>query len=259
MDDKYEIQRRAAIAKRKKTEQDYRDRAAQNLAGHEYTCLAQQDNLVAWRCQTPKTTAYAFDILMTRFGIAVVGDIDNLTFSVGLGYGIEFLAGDDVTYYLHTKLSEVCKKRSFSEHLFREVLMRNIAQALHEECEEEMFESLPEWLQDPDRVDAIHWPEFRQIVLDKRRDMSHTDDRWMHWDDLLDTAHEVTFTDEAMLFMRDNSEQLCLGDEYYENRVDEPSQGLVQCLYMINHAAKAIVAQIAKATEAAETQPGSAA
>jgi len=251
MDDKYETQRRAAIANRKKTELDYMARAAENLARHEYTCLAQQENLVAWRCKAEQSTSYAFDILMTRFGIAVVGDIDNLTFSVGLGYGIEFLAGDDVTYYLHTKLSEVCKKRSFSEHLFREVLMRNIAQALHEECELEMFDSLPEWLQDPDKVDAAHWPEFRQLVLAKRRDMTHIDDRWLHWDDLLDTAHDVTFTDEAMLFMRDNSEQLCLGDEWYENRVDEPSQGLVQCLYMINHAAKAIVAQMASAVRVA--------
>lgn len=250
IDNQYEVRRQAAIANRKKTEQDYMARAAENLAQHEYTCLAQQDNLVAWRCKATKSTSYAFDILMTRFGIAVVGDIDNLTFSVGLGYGIEFLAGDDVTYYLHTKLSEVCKKRSFSEHLFREVLMRNIAQALHEECEEEMFDSLPEWLQDADKVDADHWPEFRQLVLAKRRDMTHIDDRWMHWDDLLDTAHEITFTDEAMLFMRDNSEQLCIGDEWYENQVDEPSKGLVQCLYMINHAAKAILAQTA-ATAAA--------
>ena len=50
-----------------------------------------------------------------------------------------------------------------------------------------------------------------------------------------------------MMFMRDSSEALCLGDEWYENRVDEPSQGLVQCLYMINHAAKAIMAQEAQA------------
>ena len=247
VDDKYETQRRAAIAKRKKTEQDYRDRAAENLVDHEYTCIADQKDAVIWRCKAAKNTFYAFDIVMTRFGIAVVGDIDNLTFSVGLGYGIEFLAGDDVTYYLHTKLSEVCKKRSFSEDLFREVLMRNIAQALREECEEAMFESLPEWLQDPDRVDAAQWPEFRQLVLAKRRDMSHTDDRWMHWDNALDAAHEITFTDEAMMFMRDNSEALCLSDEWYENRVDEPSQGLVQCLYMINHAARAIMTQKAQA------------
>jgi hypothetical protein len=247
MDDRYETKRRAAIAQRKKTEQDYRDRAAENMVDHEYTCIVDQKDAVIWRCKAAKNTFYAFDIMMSRFGIAVVGDIDNLTFSVGLGYGIEFLAGDDVTYYLHTKLSEVCKNRSFSEHLFREVLMRNIAKALHEECEEDMFESLPEWLQDPDRVNTVHWAEFRQLVLAKRRDMSHTDDRWMHWDDALDAAQEITFTEEAMIFMRDNSEALCLGDEWYENRVDEPSRGLVQCLYMINHAAKAIMAQKAQA------------
>jgi hypothetical protein len=123
---KYETRRRAAVAKRKKTEQHYRNRVAETMVGHQHTCLARQDNLVAWRCQPPQDKAYAFDILITRSGIAVVGDIDNLTFSVGLGYGIEFLAGDDVIYYMHVKLIEVCEKRSFSKHLFREVPMRNI-------------------------------------------------------------------------------------------------------------------------------------
>lgn len=66
----------------------------------------KQADVEVWRCKAESTTAYAFDIMMTRFGIAVVGDIGDLTFSVGLGYGISFLAGDDVTYYLHTKLNE---------------------------------------------------------------------------------------------------------------------------------------------------------
>jgi hypothetical protein len=60
--------------------------------------------------------------------------------------------------------------------------------------------------------------------------MSQTDDRWLHWDEALDAAHEIVFTEEAMVFMRDNSKVLCLGDESYENRVDKPSRGLVQCL-----------------------------
>lgn len=235
--------RLAFIAKRKKTEQEFQARAAENLAQHQYTCLVQQDDVVVWRCKAPQTTAYAFDIMMTRFGIAVVGDIDNLTFSVGLGYGLKFLAGDDVSYYLHVKLDERCKQRDFSEELFREVLMRNIAQELKSTCADELFDSLPAWLQDPDQVEGKHWLEFRDVVLAKRRDLSHTDDRWLQWDDLLDTAAEISFAEEAKLFMRDNSEVLCLGDEWYELRVDEPAHGLMQRLYMINHAAKAIVAQ----------------
>ncbi|WAH56593.1 hypothetical protein LZ023_26805 [Pseudomonas silvicola] len=235
--------RLAAIANRKKTEQDYRDRAAQNLADHEYTCIVQQDNAVIWRCKAPKSTAYAFDIMMTRFGIAVVGDIDNLTFSVGMGYGIEFLGGDDVTYYLHTKLDERCKQREFSESLFREVLMRHVAMAVEEECGAELYESLPEWLQDPDKVRAAHWGEFRQVVLAARRDLENGDDRWMHWDELFDQIAEISSTTEAQIFMRDNEEALFLGPEWYENRVDEPAQSLIQRLYMINHAAKAILAQ----------------
>ncbi len=245
-----EQSRQAFIARRKKTEQEYLARAAENMAQHEYTCLMQQDNLVAWRCKDPKSTAYAFDIMMTRFGIAVVGDIDNLTFTVGLGYGLKFLAGDDVTYYLHTKLDASCKKREFSEDLFQVVLMRAIIQELHSDCDEEIIINLPDWMQDEDLVEASNWPAFRAEVLKQRRDLDNGDDRWMHWDNLLDEAAEIGFTEEAQLFMRDNAKELCLGEEWYENRVDEPAQGLVQCLYMINHAAKAIMSQQA-AVEAA--------
>lgn len=234
--------RQAAKAQREKTEQDYKNRAAECMANHRYVCLVKQKDLEVWRCKAPGTTAYAFDIMMTRFGIAVVGDIDNLTFSVGLGYGMEFLSGEDVMYYIHSKLSERCKERTFSEDLFRQVLMRHIAMALHSECCEEVWDTLPAWLKDADLVHAEHWHDFRRIVLEQRRNLENGDDRWMHWDDLLGETADIGSTEQAMIFMRDNSDQLCIGDEWYENRVDEPCSGLVQRLYMINHAARTILA-----------------
>ncbi|WP_226342927.1 MULTISPECIES: hypothetical protein [Pseudomonas] len=98
--------REAYIDERRQTEAERKARAAEKLKDHQYTCLVKQSDVEVWRCKAERTTAYAFDIMMTRFGIAVVGDIGDLTFSVGLGYGMSFLAGDDVTYYLHTKLNE---------------------------------------------------------------------------------------------------------------------------------------------------------
>lgn len=66
-----------------------------------YTVLADTEQLKAWRCKAPGTTCYASDILITRFGIVIAGDINGLTFSVGLSCGTEFLAGDDISYYIH--------------------------------------------------------------------------------------------------------------------------------------------------------------
>ncbi|EKT4478407.1 hypothetical protein QEL91_004134 [Pseudomonas putida] len=235
--------REAYINQRRKTEDERKARAAEKLKNHQYTCLVKQADVEVWRCKADRTTAYAFDIMMTRFGIAVVGDIGDLTFSVGLGYGMKFLAGDDVTYYLHTKLNESHKKKVFSTDLFRQVLVSSICRELHDDCSEEIWDTLPAWVQDADLVRGSHWQEFRALTLIHRRDLHNGDDRWMHWDDLFDAAEQIGSTEEAHLFMRDNAEVLCLGEEWYEHRITETCDSLYAQLYMINHAAKAIMTQ----------------
>ncbi len=235
--------RKAYIDERRQTEAERKARAAEKLKDHQYTCLVKQADIEVWRCKAARTTAYAFDIMMSRFGIAVVGDIGDLTFSVGLGYGMSFLAGDDVTYYLHTKLNESHKKQVFSTNLFRQVLVSSICRELQVECSEDIWDTLPAWAQDADLVRGSNWQEFRALTLNHRRDIQNGDDRWMHWDDLFDVAEQIGYTEEAHLFMRDNAEVLCLGEEWYEHRVTETCESLYAQLYMINHAAKAIMAQ----------------
>lgn len=239
--------RAAYIEQRQQTQDERKARAAEKLKNHQYTCLVKHDDAEIWRCKAEGTTAYAFDIMMTRFGIAVVGDIGHLTFSVGLSYGMNFLAGDDVTYYLHTKLNESHKKQVFSTNLFRQVLVSSICRELHNDCSEEIWETLPAWAQDSDLVRGAHWAEFRALTLTHRRDLSNGDDRWMHWDNLFDAAENIGFTEEAQIYMRDNCQTLCLGEEWYEHRITETCDSLYAQLYMINHAAKAIMAQADKA------------
>ncbi|HCA6674610.1 TPA: hypothetical protein ACG5BG_002973 [Pseudomonas aeruginosa] len=235
--------REAYIEERLQTEAERKARASEKLKNHQYTCLVKQPDVEVWRCKAEGTTAYAFDIMMTRFGIAVLGDIGDLTFSVGLGYGMSFLAGDDVTYYLHTKLNETHKKQVFSTTLFRQVLVSSICRALHDECSEEIWDTLPAWAQDADLVCGSHWQEFRALTLTHRRDLDNGDDRWMHWDELFDDAERIGFTEEAHQLMRDHAEVLCLGEEWYEHRITKTCDSLYAQLYLINHAAKAIMAQ----------------
>lgn len=242
------------IAERKAEEVSRKNRAAENLSNHAYTQLIADSGVEVWRCMAPKTTSYAFDIMVSRFGIAIVGDIDNLTFSVGISYGIEFLAGDDVTYYIHTKLSECHKKREFSETKFKEVIASHICQEIAELIDDEDFEALPDWAKVPCRiVGDQHWSDLRTLVSDQTV-IDDAADIWSTWDDLLDTASEIGFTEEAQLFMRDNSEPLGLGDEWYEHRIDEVCEGLIDELYMINHASKEIMS-IKKAAEAEQSKP----
>ena len=120
------------ITQRKAEEAKRRERSAECLKGHEYTVLADTDQLTVWRCKAPGTSCYAFDIMITRFGIAIVGDINGLTFNVGLTYGIEFLAGNDIGYYIHSKLEEHCREREFDEEAFRAALVTGVCSQICE-------------------------------------------------------------------------------------------------------------------------------
>lgn len=132
------------IAQRKAEEAKRRERAAECLKDYEYTVLADTDQLKVWRCKAPGTTCYAFDILITRFGIAIVGDINGLTFNVGLSYGIEFLAGKDIGYYIHSKLEEHCREREFDEEAFRVALVTGVCSQICENThDDEDYAALP--------------------------------------------------------------------------------------------------------------------
>lgn len=105
--------------------QEFIARAEQILTGFEYTCLARGVGVEVWDCRRPGTSVYAFTISVAPRGIAVVGDIGALTFGVGSAFGLPFLAGDDVAYYIHSKLSH--EVRDGSVELDTEAFRRAVA------------------------------------------------------------------------------------------------------------------------------------
>lgn len=221
-----------------------RDEAAEYLKNHQYRALVDADDVKVWRCQQPGTSAYAFDIMLTRYGIAVVGDIANLTFSVGLGYGLDFLAGDDVGYYIHSKLDEKCKTREFDEPAFRRALIDGICQRIADEAEFDAYEELPDWVREEKErgPDGSHWMDLREFIRSEAR-KDDADDKWDEWDDLLREAHDIGDEHPAGAFMNEHCETLGLGPDWWEIRVTTPSTSLMRELYMIRHAALAILAQ----------------
>lgn len=243
------------IAKRKAEEAKRRERAAECLKDHEYTVLADTDQLKVWRCKAPRTTCYAFDILITRFGIATVGDIDGLTFNVGLSYGIEFLAGDDISYYIHSKLEEHCREREFDEDAFRAALVTGACSRICENTnDEEQYSLLPEWVRNDGGVgEAGRWQELIDLVDTKFAAIAYGEDGhdfWEKLDELLREASDISYVEQAHLFMSAYYEELGLGCDYWEISIDKPRDSLINRLYLINHAAKAIVAQQAEAKAA---------
>lgn len=243
------------LAKRKAEEAKRRDRAADCLKDHEYTVLADTDQLKAWRCKAPRTTCYAFDILITRFGIATVGDIDGLTFNVGLSYGVDFLAGDDIGYYIHSKLEEHCREREFDEDAFRAALVTGVCSQICESTnDDEQYSSLPDWVRNDGGVgEAGRWEELTDLVDTKFAAVAYGEDGhdfWEKLDELLREASDITYVEQAHLFMSTYYEELGLGCDYWEITIDKPRDSLINRLYLINHAAKAIVAQQAEAKAA---------
>lgn len=243
------------IAQRKAEEAKRRERAAECLKDHEYTVLADTDQLKVWRCKAPGTTCYAFDILITRFGIAIVGDINGLTFNVGLSYGIEFLAGRDIGYYIHSKLEEHCREREFDKEAFLAALVTGVCSQICENThDDELYAALPEWMRnDGGRHEAGRWDELRKLVEEQLAAIEYGGDGRDFWDSLndrLSEADDISYVEQASMFMSDHHEELGLGCDYWEITIDKPRDSLINRLYLINHAAKAIIAQQAEAKAA---------
>jgi hypothetical protein len=117
--------------------------------------LADLDGVEVWRFQEPGNTHYAFDLTITRFGISVHGDIGNIAFDVGSAYGLKFLAGNDVEYYMHSKLAAEFKAQEFNEVAFLDFVMdgaRNRLKGLEESL-------------DPDSEEEVDWSALDASAL----------------------------------------------------------------------------------------------
>lgn len=258
---------------------DYIEHAQEILATHVYTELANTPNLVAWNCQRPNSSCYGFDILITRFGIAIVGDIDNLTFRVGLSYGLNFLAGDDLGYYIHSKLDQHCKERELDEAVILDFCRRHWLEPLQElvsdwleddnddqERRNELVAALAKrgikdadqiaWIDDEKAIDKIKsldelrkifygiWntvSELEEFISEKRESFE-----LYEINEAIDQISGTNSEHHLYEIISDAPE----GDmEMSDWTFTKPSQSLIQNLYTINQAAKAILQQIATSKE----------
>lgn len=230
------------------------DMAKEDLKDHSYTCLVDNDQMEAWRCQAPGTSIYGFDIVITQWGIAVFGDIDGLTFRVGRDYGMAFLAGDDVNYYIRSKLDAPCRETELDP------------QALNKEIREGVINTLShaiDW-------EAL-WPDTSKDEWESRLESlrESTESLREFLDEMLATESEyeargpaqqgeflkmIDYVGEAAQLLEDApgcehehhayellNEAEHIEFEMCELRVSRPATALTHRLHLVNQAAKSIM------------------
>lgn len=112
-------------------------RAAQEMQGFSYVNIASDDRGVGditevWRCQRPGSGIWAFDMVASRRGLAVFGDIDGLIFRPGMTIRLLATASMD---YLVGKLEAQCREPGFDPVGFCSLCVGAVSDRLADEAD----------------------------------------------------------------------------------------------------------------------------
>jgi hypothetical protein len=218
-------------------------RVAEDLAQHQYTQLVNDNGVEVWRCKSPSTTCYGFDICVTRFGMSVMGDIGAIVFHVGSSYGINFLRHQS-DGYLYEKLDENCRRKVIDFDSIRDTVCTCIVARIDEEFSPE---EIPEWIAAiPENGATLEQAEQLVGWLQEREE---AEDGRLPFSELAAVIDEVdTFAEgrdaEVVLaydFLQEH-EALIAGSDLWETRISGPCPNVMARLYYVRHAANAIMA-----------------
>lgn len=194
-----------------------------------------------WRCTNNGSSTYGFDLAISRFGIAMYGDVDTLVFSVGSQYGIDFLARDSVCSYMIGKLEpEYREKREIDEDSLRQMLTtaglsllinKYVAYVPDDDTGNDLLE-LPEWATYDNP--AVTLDMVVEFMEQHENEQPHTKFEEFRESTgyLLDEVAPNGIGD-AEYHMRENYGVLNLGPEWYENTYSKHSGTLIQRLEML--------------------------
>lgn len=208
------------------------EQCAEWIKGHQFTQLAKSDAVEVWRCQTPGTHSYAFDLTVSRYGMAMYGDTGALVFDVGSGYGLKFLTNEDDDY-VFKKLDQSSRETDLDEAYLLEIVYRAIIDLL---AERDL--KLPEWLPPTDPM-ADRIKQLEDWLLGSEcKDGEHSAlvVALRECQDL-----EIRTTSAAYEWLSDNQELLELADDM-DYSLGKPTNAVMQRIYMLRHAAKQILA-----------------
>ena len=183
-----------------------------------------------YHCHKPGTSTYSFEIILGKMGIYVGGDIDSISYRVARG--IEFLAGDDIDYYQHSKLEHVYyDKKVIDKSLVEKYLIDTLWGATEGLPYEDIPDDRPKTLEEivafyqKHGLDKDVW-ESRES---KASPHNHAWDLYVNLNgcedlqEVYQTIHDSTFYDGEM------------------PAIDRADERVMFCLYMVHCAAKKIL------------------
>lgn len=219
--------------------------AAELIKDHQYTLLAKTDSLEAWRAQKPGSHAYAFDLVMSRYGIAMYGDTGSLVWKVGASYGLKFLTneGDD-DEYVFLKLDANCQEKDLDEDYLEWIVF----DAIEELLGLRNIPNLPEWLPDT-APKAERFKQQRDWLLANAAAEPEYGSLALALDEVSDL--EDNSIAGAFKWLEEHQELLELSDDL-DYDLGKPTNSVMRRIYFARHAARMILAQ----KELAEAQRG---
>ncbi|MDH1403715.1 hypothetical protein [Pseudomonas sp. GD03730] len=210
--------------------------AAELIKDHQYTLLAKTDSLEAWRAQKPGSHAYAFDLVMSRYGIAMYGDTGNLVWKVGASYGLKFLTneGDD-DEYVFLKLDANCQEKDLDEDYLEWIVF----DAIEELLGLRNIPNLPDWLPDT-APKAERFKQQRDWLLANAAAEPEYGSLALALDEVSDL--EDNSIAGAFKWLEDHQELLELSDDL-DFELGKPTNSVMRRIYFARHAARQILAQ----------------
>ena len=216
------------------TKKKFLTEAANILNEHSFSCLASGKESSIWLCSKNNSSFYAFTISITPYGISVMGDIGDFLFPV-YNRDLSFLAGNDVEYYIHSKLSEDSKKTFFNDVRCKEFFISEFFYFI------ENSEDIEKYFSNDELKKVFSFIEENKISneldLVKIKKFFYSFDNQDISDFFLllfDIEDEYSYYD----FLK---EQSLLNLDDCDANFFEPTDNLIQSLYIINLAAKKIL------------------
>lgn len=235
--------------------------AAENVKDHTVELICGKGSNEIWRCTNKGSSMYGFDLVISRFGIAMYGDTDSLVFSVGSAYGIDFLARNSVCQYMISKLESVYReKRELCEESLKQVIIEAGCRLLEDKFVSYIPEDgvscadLPEWLGSTDHKDVT----LEKVIEEMRK---HEPEQPHALFDMFILAAETLVEERmhnglesAQAFFQENYTDLYLGPEWYEYTISKYPSSLIQRLEMLRLCALKIQ-EVKNAGDGSEEHP----